>query len=337
MIKHKSVLLLIASLLLVIGCVPSFPSFLLVPTPTPSALNIERVMQVVPSKNLFVSGLVWSPDGTKLAISYSRIGVESSSLFQIYVLDVQSNKINLIEESNEGLRSVTAWLPNDHIAFYANGDMEEGTWLMKLDRNEQRVLVVKDIAASWSSNGQSIAYWKLDQDVQSASKISIFIHDLMSGDEQQVFSFQEKHIVQGVLQWSSDESRLLFTLGASAKSREEAFRNVNIYILELATGNTSRLTQEGYYGYVSWSLDQKLIAYTYQNEPSNQIPEALYIMRSDGDCPVQIIESPNESFGGVSWSPDGRWIAFAWDKGVYLLDTSQIAEIELLKNGSSCP
>lgn len=135
----------------------------------------------------------------------------------------------------------------------------------------------------------------------------------------------------------ADGRRLLFTLGTSATSRDEAFRNVNIYILELAMGNTSRLTQEGYYGYVSWSLDQKLIAYTYQIKPSSQSPEALYVMRYDGTCPVRIIESKNERFGGVSWSPDGRWIAFAWDKGIYLLDTSQRMEIELLRNGSTCP
>lgn len=294
-------------------------------------------MQVVHPKDLFASGLIWSPDSTKLAISYSRIGVESSSLFQIYVLDIHSDKMNLLEESNEGWRSVSAWLPDDRIAFYANEDLQEGTWLTQAEGGGSKTLIVEDIAASWTPDGQKIAYWKSDQDEQSMNTTSIFIRDLMSGDEQQVFSLQEKHIVQGVLQWSADESRLLFTLGTSATSRDEAFRNVNIYILELATGNTSRLTQEGYYGYVSWSLDQKLIAYTYQNEPSSQSPEAFYVMRSDGTCPVRIIESQNERFGGVSWSPDGRWIAFAWDKGIYLLDTSQRMEIELLRNGSTCP
>jgi hypothetical protein len=127
MIKQRSIVILVSILLLTISCIPSFPSFLLEPTPTQATLNIPGVVQIQPPRPLFVGGLVWSPDSARLALSYSRVGVESSSLFQIQILDIDSNEMQLIEESNGGWRSVTAWLPDDRLAFYASGDLQEGT------------------------------------------------------------------------------------------------------------------------------------------------------------------------------------------------------------------
>jgi Tol biopolymer transport system component len=336
--KQRCIIPLLTILLLIMGCIPPFPSVLPASTPTQATLNIPGIVQIQPPKPMFVGGLIWSPNSDKLALSYSRLPAEPNtgpSIFQIQILDIDSHEMHLIEESNAGWRSVTAWLADDRLAFYASGDLQEGTWLMPANGVGPKTLAAPDIVASWAPNGRDIAYWRSEQEAQTSSA-SIFIRDLNGGDERQVFDLQEKFTSEGILRWANDGDQLLFTIGTSAISRDEIFRNTNIHRLDLETGHATQLTKSGYYGYVAWSPDEKLIAYTYQDELSSQTPQALYIMRSDGTCSVQIVEGQDQSFGGLGWSPDGRWIAFSWNQGIYLLDTFEGEVIAVLKNDPTC-
>lgn len=339
MIRQRPIWWLVATLLLMISCVSSFePS-----TPTPENLNLPGVVQIEPPKGLLVTGLVWSPDSSRLAVSYYRISMGDLSLptlFQIQILDIPNGKMKLIEESEQlselQMSNVSAWLSDDRIAFYARDNAREGTWLISEEDSGSKLLLTEGVAAFLSPNGEQIAFWEPKQGSQLNSE-SIYIRSLANGAQEQVFNIEEKYTTEGILEWSPDEDRILFTFGDSRVSTDDMFKNIDIYIVDLTSKESIKLTNEGVHGSASWSPDGKLIAYTYQKETGDQLQDGLYVMRSDGSCPVQLFKSGDHDVYGVSWSPNGRWIAFAWNEGVYLLDTEKMQAIELLKNGMVCP
>lgn len=340
--------LLILILLLGLSCAPPFPSFLLGPTPTPSILNAEGVVQVVPPKNLFVSGLVWSPDGTKLAISYSRVGVESSPLFQIYTLDIQNGKMNLLEESNEvsilAISRILAWSPDGRIIFYANNKGHEGTWEIN---KEGETTFLSDDLIYFSPNGERVAFWKSEQK-QNTVLLSLYVHDEIGRFEEPLFEINEKFVTHGPLEWSPDSHRILFTVAFSESSLEDMFnRGLLLNMIDVETKKIIRLTNTGQgsaiwwppgsmSAFYSWSSDGNLVTYTYWNQQQN-FNNGLYITRSDGSCATRLINSEDRDIEEVSWSPNGRWIAFAWNRGVYLLDTVEVFGKDFEKYYLMCP
>lgn len=342
--KKKTIGLLTILLLLTLSCTSSF---LLRPTPAPNELNANGVVQIVPAKDMFVSGLVWSPDSTKIAISYSRVGVESASLFQIYLLDVQSGKMNLLEESKQGVRDVIAWLPDDRIGFYAGGDLEEGTWLISSDGKGRRILVAKDVVAALSPDGQMFAYWKSESE-QNIISISLYVNDLVSRSEKRIFRINSKFILSGLLKWSPDGNEILFLVGFSDVSLDDMFdKGLILYKINLLSESILKLSSLGQgstiwwppttmKGFADWSPDTTLVVFTYwkSHDPSRN---GLYVMQTDGNCIVRIVNSENEDIQAVSWSPNGRWIAFGWNGAIYLLDTFEVLGEGYTKYYSMCP
>ncbi len=349
MIKNGSVTISIAILLFTIGCIPLSPSFLVEATPTPATLNIPGVVQIQPPRPLFVDGLVWSPDSTRLALSYSRVGVESSSLFQIYVLDIHSGQTSLLEESKEvstlEMSRIVAWLPDGNIVFYAKRNGREGTWSMT---EEGKAMLLSENAVSYfSPNGERIAFWKSEQG-QNTSSITLYVRNLNDGIEEKVFHFDDKFVTAGPLEWSPDENHILFTFGFSEASMEDMLnKGLYLYSIDPRSKEVQNLTTVGQgsaawwppekmSSYMSWSRDEKLITYAYWKVQGFS-QNGLYVMQSDGICPMKLFGSGDKDIEGVSWSPDGRSIAFGWNHGVYLLDTAEVLGKDFSKYYSTCP
>ncbi len=330
MAGKKSIWSLVVTLLLGISC----GSFSLEsPIPTPETLQMDGVMQiVVPPKDLGMGRFFWSPDSTQLVFTYARTAVDDylslPSKYQILIVDIHSGEIKVVEESDYD-RDVRAWLPDDRIAIFASGDLQEGIWLIRAKGSDPREFLVDSGQAVWSPDGQQMAFEEFEHG-SDTNTISIILRELASGVEQEVFKVQGKDISLDILQWSPDGKGLLFSIDDGATPGDD------IHVLDLAAHEAIRLTHGGYHGSASWSPDGTLIAYTYQKDLVQAERSTLYVMRSDGSCPTQLIPQNNQDVGWAMWSPDERWIAFTWNRGIYLLDTQQVPSIELLKNGSEC-
>ena len=344
-VKSKSIRLWVLSLLLTVSCMPlSSPSL----TPTPATMNLSGVTPLVPSVKPGFTSLVWSPDSTRLAVTYMDLSSTDfdipleESRIQIQVLTIESQEITTLHVSNPGMRTVLAWLPDNQIAFYANHDLKEGTWTMPVNERERKRMNVEGVQAFFSPDGRRVAYLDTHLDTYP-NRLSIWVQDLESGEQTEYFAYTERYLGEGELAWSPDGSQILFTFGTSKSfgdppiTYDQVIQNFDIWSVDVNSWHVEQLTDDGFHHSIAWSPDQKLIVYSH-HENNNQFSEdALYLMQSDGTCPIQIIKPGSYDFESISWSPNGRWIAFIWGWRIYLLDTVEILGKDLAKYYSACP
>jgi Tol biopolymer transport system component len=337
--KTRSALGWAFALMLILGCIPAFRMPF---APTPATLDVPGVIRLQPAlEPIFTSG-VWSPDGKHLAVvkgistgaSYAIPAEDSFN--EILILDIENDESRKIDVSNPGDRRVLAWLPGDQISFFGNNDLPAGTWTAPADGASSREMVLEDAAAAWSPDGERIAYLRLEKS-SAPNSLSIFIRDLQTLEEQVAFHIEQNFLLSGSLTWSPDGNRLLFLLGVSSASYEESFERLDLHSLDLASGELKKLTDGQHPVSAAWSPDQTMIAYIRRVKDERYYGEVLYAMRADGSCPVQLFNPEPYDVEWVSWSPDGKWLAFAWGWRLYLLDTDQSPGIRSLRSGAVCP
>jgi Tol biopolymer transport system component len=102
------------------------------------------------------------------------------------------------------------------------------------------------------------------------------------------------------LEWGPRGNRIAFSRGGS------------IWVANLNTGTTSRLTHGKYDLDPSWSSNGGSIAYTRYHGTT---PGVWRVRLSDGQK-TQIVAA---RVGAAEWSPDGRWIAYSADADVHVV------------------
>jgi Tol biopolymer transport system component len=114
--------------------------------------------------------------------------------------------------------------------------------------------------------------------------------------------------------WSPDGREIVFTRGENLASATEA--NEDVYVLDIASGATRRLTHTpaGVFETApAWSPDGSRIAFarlTFQTQFDGK--EGIYVVNRDGSGERLVLAHQHFADGpySLTWSPDGRTIAF---------------------------
>jgi Tol biopolymer transport system component len=148
---------------------------------------------------------------------------------------------------------------------------------------------------------------------------SLYITDLLTGIRRQISSQEALYSLPA---WSPDASQIAFS-ATSAGSTE-------IYLMNLADGTLRQLTSGfGPDTHPAWSPDGRFLAYISSNgfDPANIYVMPLDCPEADDLCGLvarPMTDQPGYDWA-LAWSPDGRQIAFASDRGggndIYVMDT----------------
>jgi Tol biopolymer transport system component len=194
--------------------------------------------------------------------------------------------------------------PTGKIAYsHLDDDGDWSLWLMDPDGSHQVCLLdtpADDTGPAWSPDGSQLAF-DSEGDLYIADADGSDVRLLLAGNATGGF---------GSPDWSPDGKSIVFT--ATEGGREEP----NIMTVDLNGGDPKTLIRSGdrffYVAEPHWSPDGRNILFLAADPGAWR---ALYLMRSDGsDVRLLLRRGFALDGSGISWSPDGKTIAFQGDK-----------------------
>jgi TolB protein len=116
--------------------------------------------------------------------------------------------------------------------------------------------------------------------------------------------------------WSPDGGQIAFVSSADEHGRPP----YQIAVMAADGKNLRQLTSgEGRRYSPTWSPDGKQIAYVEALNYKGGGPLAIFVMDRDGSHQRQL--TPYAYYSELSWSPDGKWIAFSTFEAIYLVSS----------------
>jgi TolB protein len=239
---------------------------------------------------------VWSPDGSHIVFESDRAGN-----WDLFMLEVETLKDSALTTSNASDR-FPDWSPDgSQILFVSDrgGDTDLYTLNVSSGAVERLVSLPGDeMFPSWSSDGSEIG----------------FSRKLGDSFEMVRFSLKDRVTTNFLQQtgrdlwphWSPDNTSLTFFSRRDTEGQDD-----EIYILELASGDIKRLTNKTGHDFCPvWSPNSDLIVFVSVVEDGSR---SLCIVDTEGKVKSHLAKG----FYRVtepSWSPDGKYIAFAGRK-----------------------
>jgi Tol biopolymer transport system component len=123
--------------------------------------TIERIVEGSQSPdfeelNILTPGLTWSPDGTKIALSAKRSGLDA-----IYIFDVESGDREILDINFEAVESVTWSNDGIHLAFIGQNARQSDIYTYNFESKEIKNLtddIFSDFDPSWSHDDKVIYF-----------------------------------------------------------------------------------------------------------------------------------------------------------------------------------
>ena len=265
-------------------------------------------------------GPSWSPNGNKIVYD-SGVDYTSGGLGKgLWIMnsDGSDQKMILDPKKSPGSNNVHSdWSPlGDKIVFvrdrlHGGG----GIWIINPDgTNESRLTFSSEIERypNWSPDGIKIVY--INGSASSPYRIWIMNSN---GSEPFILNDSSEYIIGGFPTWTKDGSKILYT--------KEKEGNVDIWSIGIDGSNNTRITLDSSVDRVpDINIDNKIV---FESNRAGDTGYDLWVINIDGTGLFQLTNWPGDEIE-AEWSPDGKRIAFSWDKnpGYQVMDI-WIAEI----------
>ena len=131
---------------------------------------------------------------------------------------------------------------------------------------------------------------------------SFYILDLRTHEESLLLSGKPGNY-KDFPAWSPNGQKIAF-------SADSGDGYISLYLVEVGTGNSQRITYDGDYFTPSWSPEGEKLACAFEQDPNDDIEIDIYIINSDGSNRQRLTTdlSPDET---PQWSPSGDAIVFS--------------------------
>jgi Tol biopolymer transport system component len=198
-------------------------------------------------------------------------------------------------------------------------NMNDEIFVMNVDGSGKRNLSndpADDWGPAWSPDGTQIAF----SSTRGGSLPQLFVMDGDGGNVRQLTEREGEYP-----SWSPDGSQLVFM------SQEPAgANNYEIYVINSDGSGARRLTDSpGSDGWPVWSPDGRLIAFSSERadcrystvedcleSDEEDALRTIWVMTADGTNQRRLTDVYGQF---VTWSPDGRWVAFGSYGGLHLV------------------
>ena len=194
-------------------------------------------------------------------------------------------------------------------------------YVMDVDGNNQRRLTNNpnlDTHPSWSPDGKRIAFMS-DRDghvdiLGGLLNYEIYVMDADAGNPRNLTNDPNDDRLPS---WSPDGERIVFVSDRDG-NRDGNRENHEIYVMDADGNNQQRLTDNDFYdSSPSWSPDGERIAFVSRRDGhfigDFGLSSEIYVMDADGKNTRRLTNNRKTDWA-PSWSPDGKWIAFASDR-----------------------
>ena len=257
------------------------------------------------------SAPTWSPDGSRLA--YVAEGEPRGSQIFVKYVDVEgpATQVTRLTESPSDI----TWTPDGKSLLFRMNvpPSSPSRW-----RVENQLNAMKPRNATWTTAPRIVEKLNYRRDgtgFTSDNVSQLFIVTADGGTPRQVT--MDEHGVSSI-DLAPDGRTVYFSSGPRAPDGEYAWRESDVFAVDLASGNIRQVTtRKGPDNGPVVSPDGKLIAYTgYDWTDDTWRDSRLYVMNADGSNPRVLTEALDRSPGTLVWAKDGSGIYFtAQDKG----------------------
>jgi dipeptidyl aminopeptidase/acylaminoacyl peptidase len=237
-----------------------------------SALGLTPA-QAIKIRN--ISGVTFSPDGTRLACVVSEAPNGTTLQSHIWLYEVARNEFRQFTFSGKSETS-PRWSPDGRtLAFLSSREERMQIFLIRVDGGEASALTSGKNGVnsfSWSPDGSRIAYLAPEPKSEADEKKATDKDDANVAD-------QEKQLPR------------IWTIDVATKKVKQA------------TSGAWRI------GQFDWISANRLIAVATSKPKDETWNNALYEISLDEGA-LKLFSQPNQPFGGLTVSPDKNWIGF---------------------------
>jgi Tol biopolymer transport system component len=206
------------------------------------------------------------------------------------------------------------------IAFVAASEGRSGVYVMRGDGSQRTLLLDEWIMflGPWSPDGKKIAYscegvaehMELMKKYPLPMHFGVCVVNIDGAGRQQLLDVP----MYPSFKWSPDSRKVAFSSGYEdpdhdirrAQPNREVTFSTAIYVVDVQTRKTSRLTPLGHNSFLSWSPDGRRIVFSGDVDSPNS---DIYVIGADGQNLRRITTSPTLDTQ-PAWSPRGDLIAF---------------------------